>query len=136
MRKIGALAVLVVALAAPAQALPAGALVTATRVARTYWHGNPACGSPGVTEAARLPDPAEIGGAVPARCTIELLAGMPWRANPGLLCTVIAHEWGHLVLGFNAFASVNPGDPAHSPDPASIMYRAPGAFAPCVRAMR
>jgi hypothetical protein len=43
---------------------------------------------------------------------------MAWDAY----CETVVHEIGHDMLGPAYFASVNPADPAHSPDPKNVMY--------------
>ena len=127
-------AVLVVALlATPSSALatlPTNPnLVGAIRVARHYWHGNPPCGNPPITFAAMPPQ--RDGEAIPSACVIVLSSAGDWP-NYIDLCITITHEWGHLVLGMTPFPASNPADPAHSPDPYSIMYSAgPLIFAPC-----
>lgn len=129
-----AVAVLTAAPGAHAGTRPTDAqLLTATRTARAYWHGNPPCGAPGLTEGAALPL-GELGAADFAECRIMLGALPYWREAPALLCTVIVHEWGHLVLGPKFFAAVNPTDPAHDPNPDSIMHDGgpvSGSFPPC-----
>jgi hypothetical protein len=129
-----ALAVLCLPATSAAESLHAtpAQLASAEHVASVYWHGNPACGAPVVTYEPMADTHA--GEAEYGSCRIMLNPAHDWRDFPALLCVVLAHEWGHLVLGPDYFAAVNPSDPAHSPDPRNIMNAAgpaPGTFAPC-----
>lgn len=105
-------------------------LAHAEHVARSYWHGNPSCGTPSVAEGV-IPA-AEEAQASYDICRVELNAANDWRDFPALVCKTVVHEWGHLVLGPTYFAAVNPTNPAHSPDMRSIMAPVlPDRFAPC-----
>lgn len=106
-------------------------LASARAVAVAYWQvAQPPCGRESVSVEKT---PANIEGeAQYAACRIVLSAAIDWHDFPALLCKAYVHEFGHLTLGPTYFAQSNPTDPAHSPDPASIMYRvAPEHFAPC-----
>jgi hypothetical protein len=130
---VAALATLVVftsgsALAEPFPPEP-GALARAEKVAASYWHGTPPCGTPKIVFRTLN---GEAGGqADVSTCTIYLAAEGDW-APYNVLCIAVAHEWGHLKLGTNYFAAVNPSDPAHNPVPGTLMNaQGPGYFAPC-----
>lgn len=107
-------------------------LVWAEGVARTYWHAVPACGQPAIVFG---PTPTgDSGVANYASCSIVISTAYGYAEVGGrtLLCETLVHEYGHLVLGPNYFAAVNPADPAHSPDPHSIMAATePTHFPPC-----
>lgn len=97
------------------------------RAAESYWRTLPSCGMPTVSVGAVTGTAPENGGAGMAQadestCTIVLAASDDWYDFPSLACTTIVHEYGHLVLGPTYFQATNPADPAHSPDPSSIMY--------------
>lgn len=120
------------------------ATIQAGRAAAAYWHAEPPCpdGLRVATYDGTYPPTAgavagEPGSAVAASgdCTIWLNRAWWWPPFDGTdstgltwaveYCRTIVHEWGHLVLGYSYFADVNPSDPAHSPDPQSIMYASP-----------
>jgi hypothetical protein len=97
------------------------------RAAQTYWWSQvPPCGAPQWT-VAEVPD-TEAGDANPASCLVRIsrtdwdaqMSGNPFVASG--LCRTFVHEYGHLVLGPSYFASSNPTDPGHSPDPHSVMF--------------
>jgi hypothetical protein len=116
--------------AAEGEATPAQ-LHEAEMIAAAYW-GPPPCGWPLVVYHQL--EPEIFGVAVGFDCAIALTR-YEWVHNPETLCMTMAHEWGHLVLGPDHFAAVNPRDPEHSPDPNNIMYAhmlGPRKFAPCI----
>jgi hypothetical protein len=85
--------------------------------ARAFWGRSPACAK-GVTtvRAQWSADPGAWAATVPGACAIALdpdFYPRPATLDPGLwdaaMCTVVTHEWGHL-LGFG-----------HAADPRSIM---------------
>ena len=141
-----------------ALALPAGASATnitptqeqqALQIAATYW----AITAPDAVSSCPAA-PTITWGSLPGNAT-DVLAYAYWTvaydgATPvvgacgmivrdvpmtwGQFCRVIVHEDGHLVLGPTYFAAVNPADPAHSPDPTSIMWAdasSVAVFPPC-----
>lgn len=94
-------------------------LNTAVQIAATYWHGNPSCGRPDIA-LGDLPDMTAM--AFPSCQIIIDTSQRDWTDTSSLLCVVMVHEWGHLVLGENYFAATNPTDPSHSPDSRNVMY--------------
>jgi hypothetical protein len=129
-------ALVIVLLAFPATAAAEGEatpaqLHEAEMIAAAYW-GPPPCGWPLVVYHQLGPE--VFGEAVGFDCAIAL-ARYDWIDNPETLCMTVAHEWGHLVLGPEYFAAVNPAEPAESPDPSNIMndhMLDPRKFAPCI----
>lgn len=111
------------ALAANQYAPTAAQLEWSRSVAVAYWQTpQPPCGRESVALAPLAATiPAEVWGANPP-CVITLNASYDWRDFPESVCHAYVHEFGHLVLGPDYFAAVNPSDPAHSTDPNSIMY--------------
>jgi hypothetical protein len=109
------------AVAAADQYAPTAAeLAQARSVAVAYWHvQQPPCGR----ETVLLePLPSGMGRAGFDQCTITFSAAADWRDFPAGTCRIYVHEYGHLVLGPTYFFASNPADPAHSADPANIMY--------------
>lgn len=105
-------------------------LAMARGVALSYWHGPPSCGMPSI--AVEPLKQGRLGQATYRQCAVQLSASYDWSALPILLCEVIVHETGHLVLGPTYFAAVNPSEPEHSPDATNIMANyLPETFAPC-----
>ena len=97
------------------------------RVAARYWHTVPRCGWPTVTYgtvAGRAQDGSRgAADADSSSCAITYsAAAFDWVDFPSTTCQTMVHEYGHLVLGPLFFRASNPTNPAHSPDPASIMY--------------
>lgn len=100
-------------------------LSVAVHGAQSYWHGDPPCGFPYISFTS-LPS-NEGGEAFYDSCTIFIaLPANSWTGYD--LCIIMTHEWGHLVLGPNYFAAVNPSDPAHSPSTNSIMNAGPSIY--------
>ena len=99
-------------------------LAWARSIAVAYWNvSQPPCGREMIVQA-----PLNVPSAGQANfltCSITFSTLNDWRDFPVELCSVYVHEFGHLVLGPTYFAGSNPTDPAHSPDPASIMYANP-----------
>jgi len=134
-------------------------------VAAQTW-GAPPCGTPTVETSswagyaaahpeARLPDGRPPSGATveplawadESRCAIVISSRARIRTK-AKRCHIIVHEWGHLA---HFRDDENSADPAHSHNPASVMFaatmvtegrvntarrpwRASGAFAPCYAA--
>lgn len=133
MRKLVALGAVTVALAFAATASafvpPRAVRGLATQAAQSYW-GTPPCGVPSV-QLVTLP-PGIGGSALIASCVIQISSG-GYFAGQGYggwydYCLIELHEWGHLVLGDVYFAASNPLDPAHSPNPHSLMSAGVGAY--------
>jgi hypothetical protein len=86
------------------------------RAALDHWGASPVCPAVRAVRAQWLADPGVWAAAAPGGCEIALdpdfypapadLAGSWYDAA---MCSVVAHEWGHL-LGY-----------PHSPDPADLM---------------
>ncbi len=111
------LALLLLPAMASASTPSAAQLAWAQSKAVAYWHVPPPCGQPRIVLSATTTD---IANANPATCTITFSTTQDWE--PAFLCLVYVHEFGHLVLGVNYFATTNPEDPAHSPDHNSVMF--------------
>jgi hypothetical protein len=95
-------------------------LAWARAKAGTYWHvPQPPCGRERVSLGSV---PGKAAMAYWSSCSIVFDAQRDWRDFPTLLCHAYVHEYGHLVLGPNYFATSNPGDPMHSTNPRDIMY--------------
>lgn len=132
------LMMLVGASASQATPSPTDALAQAEQAAISYW-GMPSCGSPQIVTG----DLAEFeeGMSFPSDCRIILAPAVVRQAGDGPrqyfeLCRVLAHEWGHNVLGEDYFAASNPDDPAHSPDMGNLMYAYLGTTTPqCVSSL-
>ena len=100
-------------------------LKLAVQRAEAFWGGPPPCGQPNVVMTAT---PSEDEGmAIFQECRANINVKQ-WPSPQdialewGELCRVVTHEIGHLWLGANYYASVNPTNPAHSPVEQNVMY--------------
>jgi hypothetical protein len=134
MKRAGTIALLLALLAVPtAQARiapPEQRLATYERIADAYWHHAPLnCPLRArIVPAASLPS-GTVAEATAGSCDMRVSAPYfpardrhPYSTNADSACYMVVHEWGHMVLGPNYFATTNPADPAHSADPSNVMY--------------
>ncbi len=144
MRRAVLVSVLSVVLPASASAgVPtSGQIAWAHSIAVAYWHvEQPPCGPVKDTYPA-LQDPTVAAYAIlapgsPQDCTVvfNVNSGVDWEGWPDYFCRTYVHEFGHLVLGADYFASSNPSNPGHSPDPNSVMYGGVTDWATTVQTM-
>lgn len=101
---------------------------TAIRVADARWPNSPCAGREALNWVV-MPLPAAFEGqAYPdGTCRVDINAAAVHSDSspPDHLCAVLEHEFGHLYLGPTYYATVNPADPEHSPNPRSIMFTWP-----------